>query len=649
MANRSLLMRRLLGRNVRPVLAALVVLGTASVPLGLASLSASASGVLSVWTAGGEAQLPANAATSGQDAWFNAVSCPAPGDCVAAGYYVDTSGDEMPMVATESGGVFARAIELALPGNAKASGQFSSIGGISCTAPGSCSVAGSYLDNSSAAQALVATETGGVFATALEVTPPSDALSPNPGAQLNGISCTSPGACVAVGGYNVAAFSDRPMFVNLTGGTPATALEASLPSNADMTTSGGASLLAVSCPSTGNCTAGGHYRDLSGNTDALAVTESSGVLAPGVEVGLPSNAATTAQGASLKGISCTAPGSCGASGDYYDSTSHSQAMLVTLTGGAGTGASEVTLPPNATGTVRYVGMESISCSAPGTCSAAGAYFDTSGNTEAMVVSESGGAPAPATELGLPANAAGSSQRATLGGIGCTAAGVCTAVGYYVDGAGATQAMVATSEPVLSLATSTLPPAERGHPYRAQLAAGGGAGSYSFTVTAGTLPSGLSLDGSNGTLSGTPTSGGTASFTVQVADPGPPSQLASVPLQIQVLVPTVVLLGHRLVNHAGVFQAVVGCRSARCTGSVTFRATIVSGKGSKRHTRHLTVASTSFDLAAGAHANLRCRLDRIGRRLLAAGHGRFRVNETVRSLGARSAAATTTLAAAVKKG
>lgn len=622
----------------------LVLAGVSGGPLGPGQLAAASTGA-SVWTAGAQVELPSNAATTGQDAWMNAVSCPVASDCVAAGYYLDASGDVVPMVATGNGGVFARAVELTLPANAKAPGQYSSANAISCTAAGSCSVAGSYEDNVSATQAFVATETGGVWATGLEVTPPSNATAPDPVALLSGISCTAPGTCAAVGSYTVSSFSDRPMFVGLTGGTPAVALEASLPANADTSTSGSASLLSVSCASALNCTAGGQYRDLSSNTDALAVNETAGSLGTGVEVALPSNAASTGQAAALKGISCTAAGSCAASGDYYDSTGHSEAMIATLNGGVGTSASQVTLPSNATGTVRYVGLESISCSAPGTCSAAGAYFDTSGNTDAMVVSEVGGSLAPAAELGLPANATGSSQRATLGGISCSAAGICTTVGYYVDTASTTQAMVATSLPILSLGTSTLAPGERGYEYRTQVAAAGGAGTYSFTVSAGTLPAGLSLDGSNGVLSGTPTAGGTARFSVQVTDPGPPSQQTSVALSLEVLVPKVVILGHRAVSRAGAFRTVIGCRTARCTGTVVFQTKVTSGKGAARHARLVRIAITHFDLAAGQHRALSVRLDALGRSLLRRSFAtRLAVIEKVTSLGAPGASSRTTLTA-----
>ena len=53
-------------------------------------------------------------------------------------------------------------------------------------------------------------------------------------------------------------------------------------------------------------------------------------------------------------------------------------------------------------------------------------------------------------------------------------------------------------------------------YSLTFAASGGSGPYTFSVTAGTLPTGLKLS-SAGVLSGTPTAVGQAKFTVQVSD------------------------------------------------------------------------------------------------------------------------------------
>ena len=69
------------------------------------------------------------------------------------------------------------------------------------------------------------------------------------------------------------------------------------------------------------------------------------------------------------------------------------------------------------------------------------------------------------------------------------------------------------QPPLQITTSSLANATTGTPYTATLAASGGS-SMSWTVTGGSLPTGLTL-GANGVLSGTPSGAGTFTFTVRV--------------------------------------------------------------------------------------------------------------------------------------
>jgi hypothetical protein len=88
-----------------------------------------------------------------------------------------------------------------------------------------------------------------------------------------------------------------------------------------------------------------------------------------------------------------------------------------------------------------------------------------------------------------------------------------------DGATATRDFtIAVADPV-SITTSSVPSGVEGTAYPSQtLAASGGSGVYSsWSVTSGALPTGLSLSAASGVISGTPTSVGSSTFTVQVSD------------------------------------------------------------------------------------------------------------------------------------
>jgi hypothetical protein len=102
----------------------------------------------------------------------------------------------------------------------------------------------------------------------------------------------------------------------------------------------------------------------------------------------------------------------------------------------------------------------------------------------------------------------------------TSAGAASFVVQVSDGASRTdtQALTITVNSSVSVATTTLPAASSGTGYSQQLAATGGIAPYNWTVSAGALPGGLSLSPA-GVLSGTPTSPGSSSFTVRVADAG----------------------------------------------------------------------------------------------------------------------------------
>lgn len=85
-----------------------------------------------------------------------------------------------------------------------------------------------------------------------------------------------------------------------------------------------------------------------------------------------------------------------------------------------------------------------------------------------------------------------------------------------EGRTATRALSLTVERAPTIQTQSLPPADVGVPYSAQLTATGGTGAYSWAVTAGALPAGLTLSGA-GAITGTPTMLESAAFTVQVTD------------------------------------------------------------------------------------------------------------------------------------
>jgi putative Ig domain-containing protein len=82
-----------------------------------------------------------------------------------------------------------------------------------------------------------------------------------------------------------------------------------------------------------------------------------------------------------------------------------------------------------------------------------------------------------------------------------------------------------------ITTTSLPNGTQNTPYSATLAATGGTSPYVWSVTAGSLPNGLSLNANAGVISGTPRGSGTSTFTVQVRDANSQTSTASLSLTI----------------------------------------------------------------------------------------------------------------------
>ncbi len=103
--------------------------------------------------------------------------------------------------------------------------------------------------------------------------------------------------------------------------------------------------------------------------------------------------------------------------------------------------------------------------------------------------------------------------------------------------------LAIAAPTVSLPTTNLPDGSLAAAYNAVLIpASGGQAPYSYSVTAGALPAGLSLSAA-GVLSGTPTSAGTFTFQVTATDssgaPGPYTGVQSYQITVNNLPPVVV--------------------------------------------------------------------------------------------------------------
>ena len=113
---------------------------------------------------------------------------------------------------------------------------------------------------------------------------------------------------------------------------------------------------------------------------------------------------------------------------------------------------------------------------------------------------------------------------TLGATDGVISGTPTTEGSYtfvtraalVDGRSDTKALKIDVRAPVAIAARTVPRSEIGVPFQLALVASGGTGTYTWSLTSGTLPTGVAL-AANGTIAGTPRAGGAFRFTATATD------------------------------------------------------------------------------------------------------------------------------------
>jgi len=387
-------------------------------------------------------QVPGLAAlNAGGDAGVQAVSCASAGNCVAGGYYNPSSSTlvQEVFVASETDGVWGQAAEV--PGLAALNtGNGAQVGSVSCASAGNCSLGGYYRTDGSrsAQQAFVVSEAGGVWGQAKEV-PGTGALNQGGNAGINAVSCASDGNCSAGGWYypSSVSISYQAFVVSETGGTwgKAKSLAGTSAYN-DGTVPGVASL---SCASAGNCSAGGNYTPAGDTLDAFVVNQVDGTWSAVKEVP-GSGALNTGNDASVVAVSCPSVGNCSAGGFYNTSSGDQEAFVVNRVSGTWGQAKEV---PGiaALNQVPIASVTALSCASAGNCSAAGTYRDSSGHTQVFVASRVSGTWGKAGEL-PGSGALNTGGVAYLPALSCAPGGTCSAGGSYLNSAGY-QAFVAS--------------------------------------------------------------------------------------------------------------------------------------------------------------------------------------------------------------
>ena len=337
--------------------------------------------VSSTWD--GSIELPG----SGGNAQIDTEACPAFGRCVVGGYIGDTQGNRQPFVDQQSG---AWPTAAPLSGNLN-KGSFGEVTSLSCTSLGSCAAGGFYTDAKGGRQAFVATQAEGNWGPMTQI---AGSLNKGENAQVNQVSCgvsaqlQSIITCAAVGFYAPSTNHGQAFTATMANGKWGPAVE--LPGSATLNKGGFAQLNSVSCPTAGNCSAGGLYMASSTITDPLVATEKNGTWGTAIE--LPGSATlNTGKDMSVAKVSCVSPGTCSAAGDFHTSN-HSEGVWVASQKG-GTWGTAGTVPGlSGLATGGQAEVNGLSCATSGSCGLVGDYTTMNGSQQPFVVSGSVQAP-----------------------------------------------------------------------------------------------------------------------------------------------------------------------------------------------------------------------------------------------------------------
>lgn len=389
--------------------------------------------------------LPPDAAT-GDNAASNlfTIDCVRPGSCTAAGGYESHRSNFAPMVATQVNGRWQRATELLLPPNF-AGERFGAVDSVDCARVGDCVAVGSYTGSRERTFGFVAQESGGRWGRGQEIALPRgakhgyDALS-----GLNGVACSVPGTCLAVGDYSDEDGRTEPIVVNESHGRWARAAELPPPANAPNSVDQRAGFDSVACWHKGFCAVAGTYLDNSGEMVAMASAEFKGSWLRATNTRLPRGAAHPA-GGDLRSVTCPSPspGSCTAVGTYGDQAEDAPSMVVTESHGDWGRAHAVSAVPATADTSQPFSLNSVTCTKPGDCVAAGTYENKNGNSHIWIANESAGRWVRPSKVELPPNTiTGIFADDEAFAVDCTRSGYCAFDGSYTTRNGILHALVA---------------------------------------------------------------------------------------------------------------------------------------------------------------------------------------------------------------
>ena len=268
--------------------------------------------------------VPTNFAPGSENATpsssFASVDCPTPGNCTAAGEFVNAAGDDQAMTDSSTNGSWSNAVPMNLTGSVQSATPASFFTSVSCAKVGDCAAAGQFIAASGGLEPMVESSTNGTWSNAVPGTLTAyGSTSSNPVTVANEqrttsvtVSCGGVGTCMVVGTFTGELYNQAFTWAQSAGTWAAASTVTTVAAGSSPTSDNG--YTGVSCPTVNYCLAVGSFmgsQTTEPMTDAYTVSNGVGTWANAVPV---SASFTNGSFASFYGVSCPSVGNCAAVG-----------------------------------------------------------------------------------------------------------------------------------------------------------------------------------------------------------------------------------------------------------------------------------------------------------------------------------------------
>ena len=306
---------------------------------------------------------------------------------------------------------------------------------VSCASPGNCTAVGWFeyqIDGQEdlASEAITMTSNDGEWDTAQPAQFEEGIQAAETSATFSSVSCPTDGNCTAVGSFKNNAGHHEAFTMTSNDGQWDTAQPAQFGEGIQSDWPD-AFFFSVSCASAGNCTAVGNFRNSAGHTEAFTMTSIDGEWEQSRPAQFAAGINHESRGDYFTSVSCPTSRNCTAVGWFGNSAGHTEAFTMTSIDGEWEQARPAEFDAGIQHQLRIGAFYSVSCASAGNCTAVGHFMNSYGNYEAFTMTSITGEWETAKPQVFPDGIQYKSEpAASLSSVSCVLPGNCTAVGTF---------------------------------------------------------------------------------------------------------------------------------------------------------------------------------------------------------------------------